>query len=283
MRRTPRSCPTPRSRTWPSGSRCCDAASASSPTATRTLHPRRDPRRGSPGGRDRPRLGGGRRRRRGLRRRHVPDGGAHRAGRRAGRASPAAPRRRRRARSRTARSSRRGRRRRSLDLASGEHVLVVSFSKCLGAAGGAVLGSRANVERVRASSPYACTTAPPPASTAAALAALRVVRDEPERRARALANATRLHAIVDAHAGEERRSVLFPVRALVPRDAEHARDLEREFQRAELFVPLVRYPGGPSPSYFRIAVGSEHTANDLERLADALDAADRSDQRRGNG
>lgn len=159
----------------------------------------------------------------------------------------------------------------SLDLEGDRDVLVVALSKCLGAAGGAVLGSRSSVEAVRATSPYACTTAPPPPVTAAALAALRIARDEPERRARALDHARQLHALVDALEGTSaERATLFPVRALALDGVDRTRALHRYLADADLDVPLMRYPGGPAGDHLRFAVTSEHTGEDLERLATAL-------------
>lgn len=167
----------------------------------------------------------------------------------------------------------------ALDLASDRQVLVVALSKCLGSAGGAVIGSRATIDAVRATSPYACTTAPAPPVVAAALAALRTIRSDAGRRVRAFANAERLHATIDAFerargfdTSAAPREVLFPVRALAASDATRTAALHRHLLAAGVDVPLVRYPGGPSGDHLRFAVTSEHDDADFTALDDALGA-----------
>lgn len=157
----------------------------------------------------------------------------------------------------------------ALDLRSDRHALVVSLSKALGCQGGAVLGSARTVADVRHTSPYACTTALSPAAAAAGRASLRVLQEEPERRARCLANARRLHALVDGlqPRGHE---VLFPVRALSLGSA--TAGVREHLARHGIEVPLVRYPGGPTASYLRFAVTAAHGDADLDRLEQALGA-----------
>lgn len=156
-----------------------------------------------------------------------------------------------------------------LDLTSDGQALVIALSKCFGAAGGAVLGSRETVEAVRATSPYACTTAPPPALVAAARVALAIVREEPERRARCFENAATLHRIVDRVDPQE-RSIHFPARALALEEEGHIQRVHASLGDAGILVPLIRYPGGPAADYLRFAVTAEHTEADLERLESAL-------------
>ena len=43
--------------------------------------------------------------------------------------------------------------------------------------------------------------------------------------------------------------------------------------RAGIFLPLIRYPGGPPDGYFRFALSSEHTPAQLDRLAAVLIAS----------
>ncbi|QDU85077.1 8-amino-7-oxononanoate synthase [Planctomycetes bacterium Pla163] len=161
-----------------------------------------------------------------------------------------------------------------MDLFGERDVLVVALSKVLGAAGGAVLGSRAVVDAVRATSPYACTTGLTPLATGAALEALRRVRTTPSLRERAFANAERLHAIVDTvDPAPIEREILFPVRALMLDDEAATRAVHEQLLAAGIDVPLMRYPGGPGGAYLRLVVTSEHSDHHLERLANALVAS----------
>ena len=64
-------------------------------------------------------------------------------------------------------------------------AVTVAFSKSLASVGGAVMTSRAAADGIRASAmPYVFSAANDPASVGAALAALRILRNEPERMAR---------------------------------------------------------------------------------------------------
>ncbi len=72
-------------------------------------------------------------------------------------------------------------------------VTTLTLSKSLGAQGGVVLGPRRVIHHlVDTARSFIFDTGLAPASTAAALAALRVLRTEPERSGRVLANATEL-------------------------------------------------------------------------------------------
>ena len=65
---------------------------------------------------------------------------------------------------------------------------VGTLSKALGCLGGFVAGPAVLIERIRNTArPYIFTTALPPAIAAAAMAALQIVRDQPDRRDRVLA------------------------------------------------------------------------------------------------
>src|SRR3954454_22965116 len=64
-------------------------------------------------------------------------------------------------------------------------AVTIAFSKSLASVGGAVMTSRAAADGIRASAlPYVFSAANDPASVGAALAALRLLRSEPERMAR---------------------------------------------------------------------------------------------------
>ncbi|MEV0829536.1 aminotransferase class I/II-fold pyridoxal phosphate-dependent enzyme [Nonomuraea rubra] len=80
-------------------------------------------------------------------------------------------------------------------LQSAVDVQTVTFSKCFGTLGGAVAGPYHVVHYLRHSARSALFSASlPPACTAAALAALDIVRTEPERRRAVMCNAERLRS-----------------------------------------------------------------------------------------
>jgi 8-amino-7-oxononanoate synthase len=89
------------------------------------------------------------------------------------------------------------------ELAGLDHVVVTAtLSKALGSQGGVVLGSAQLREHlVNRARSFIFDTALAPAATAAALAAVRVIRAEPERVARVRAVASRLTEACDLPAG----------------------------------------------------------------------------------
>ena len=74
-------------------------------------------------------------------------------------------------------------------------IIVGTLGKAFGTVGGYVAGSRELIDGLAAGArSFVFTTAPPPPMAAAALAAVGVLREEPERVAKLWANARRLHS-----------------------------------------------------------------------------------------
>jgi 7-keto-8-aminopelargonate synthetase-like enzyme len=140
---------------------------------------------------------------------------------------------------------------------------VGTCSKTLGALGGFVAGPARYVELVENSArPYIFTTAPTPADTAAALAALRVVRSREGEVliARLRANVDRLRAghpspILPYMCGEERRAV----------------EAAATLLSLGAVVPAIRPPTvAPGTSRLRVALSAAHTDAHLDLLVGAL-------------
>jgi 8-amino-7-oxononanoate synthase len=152
----------------------------------------------------------------------------------------------------------------SVDLPDGADVLRVgTLSKMLGALGGFVAGPAPFVDLlVNRARPFIFTTASTPADTAAALAALRVLRSSEgdERRATLRRHVDRIapghpSPIIPVVLGDERRAL-----------AASAALLERG-----LLVPAIRPPTvAPGTSRLRIALSAAHTDDQVALLADAL-------------
>ena len=147
-----------------------------------------------------------------------------------------------------------------------DHLRVGTLSKFLGSLGGFVAGSRPFVEllvnRARA---FVFTTAPTPADTAAALAALDVLVSEEGRELR-----RRLRERVD----QLRPGHPSPVVPVVLGDERAALAAAAELRRAGLIVPAIRPPTVPEgTSRLRISVSAAHTAEQVEALRAALSPA----------
>jgi 8-amino-7-oxononanoate synthase len=151
------------------------------------------------------------------------------------------------------------------------HVRIGTLSKALGCAGGFVAGSESLIEwLVNRSRPYVYSTALPPATCAAALEALAIVRGEPQRRralvARSLALAERLRA-AGWNLGDS-ASQIIPLVVGDPREAVH---LASELRAAGLLVPAIRPPSVPDgESLLRISLTAAHDEAMIAQFVDAL-------------
>lgn len=146
-------------------------------------------------------------------------------------------------------------------------VRTGTLSKTLGALGGWVAGPRALIEllinRARA---FIYSTAPTPADTAAALAALRLYRGVAGAALRA-----RLRASVDRLRPGHRTPIL-PV--LIGREGDALAASRALFARG-IHVPAIRPPTvPPGTARLRIALSAAHTEAMLETLEAALQALD---------
>jgi len=148
---------------------------------------------------------------------------------------------------------------------------VGTLSKALGGLGGFVTASRAVVDLlVNCARPFIFTTGVPPAQAAAALAALDVVRDEPERRVRLLAAAAALRRRLTASGVDTGRSSsqIIPV-ILGP--AARATAAAAGLLERGLLVPAIRPPTVKAGQCrLRISLTSAHTDEQIERLATSL-------------
>ncbi|MEQ8791660.1 MAG: 8-amino-7-oxononanoate synthase [Pirellulaceae bacterium] len=151
-------------------------------------------------------------------------------------------------------------------------VRVGTLSKALGSLGGFVSGSThlvhllANLAR-----PYVFSTAAPEAVCAAGLAALRIVRDEPQRRTTLLARAAKLRERLSSAGWEVGRSCsqIIPVIVGTPR---RALELAADLRERGYFVPAIRPPTVPEgQSLLRISLSYAHDDALLDQLAAAFD------------
>ena len=159
-------------------------------------------------------------------------------------------------------------------------VRTCTLAKGLGCHGGVLLGSAKLIEHARrAASVYVGTTPVAPPIAAGAIAALDVLEREPQRVARVQANARRLGtALAELGLIEPRPDgPPTPIFAFAPEGGDAA--IERTlaaFERRNLLIPAIGYPGGPAARYFRVSVTSEHTPEQIatlvRALAEALDA-----------
>jgi 7-keto-8-aminopelargonate synthetase-like enzyme len=157
-------------------------------------------------------------------------------------------------------------------LPEGEGVIRVgTLSKALGSGGGFVCGSRSLIDwlanRART---YVFSTAQPPATSAAGIAALEIVEREPERRVSLLKSAAELRARLRENGWNtgESESQVIPI---VIGDATRTMRLATGLRDAGFFVPGIRPPSVPEgESLLRLSLCYHHTAEMISGLTETL-------------
>ena len=151
-------------------------------------------------------------------------------------------------------------------------VRMGTLGKALGTAGAIIAGSgRLREWLLNRARPFVFTTGTPPALAAAAMEALRIVREEPWRRDRLRANARMLRnglaALGHAAPGEADGHIV-PVRT---GEAERTMRIGHALRERGFLVGAVRPPTvPPGGSRLRITLTAAHTAEQVGALLDAL-------------
>ncbi|HZS11060.1 MAG TPA: 8-amino-7-oxononanoate synthase [Nitrospirales bacterium] len=151
-----------------------------------------------------------------------------------------------------------------------------TLGKALGTSGGYIAGEAAFVSvLVNTARSFIYATAPPPATAAAACAALSVVQREPERRVRLWANRTRLMTGIQER-GFRTTATETPIIPILIGDAERALALARRLTELGIYAPAIRPPTVPEgASRLRLTVTSDHSEQEIDTVVAALDMAGR--------
>jgi len=145
---------------------------------------------------------------------------------------------------------------------------VGTLSKTLGSLGGFVAGSRRFVElMVNHARSYIFTTAPSPPDMAAALAALGVVQS---------AEGDQLRSVLASHVERLSPGQRAPIVPVVLGDEEVAVAASAALLDQGFWVPAIRPPTvPPGTSRLRVTLSAAHRSDEVEQLAQALEALDR--------
>jgi 8-amino-7-oxononanoate synthase len=150
-------------------------------------------------------------------------------------------------------------------------IQIGTLSKALGSLGGFVAGSASLIDFLRnRAAGWIYTTALSPADTAAAIAAIQVLHQEPERRDRLWQNITTLKQ----HLSSEALHLPFlptdsAILCLPVPSAKAVLELGRSLQQAGIFAGSIRPPTVPT-SRLRLTVMATHTPAQIEHLVDRL-------------
>jgi 8-amino-7-oxononanoate synthase len=150
-------------------------------------------------------------------------------------------------------------------------VQTITLSKAFGVYGGAILCSRELREKMIARSPmFAGSTPPPLPFMHAALQSLRLLRGPCVLRRRLNTNVARLkHRL--RQTGYVIPATPSPIIAVVPRDLQESQAIRKGLLARNIFPSFIQYPGGPEQGYYRFALSSEHSRQQMDDLAAALE------------
>ncbi len=159
-------------------------------------------------------------------------------------------------------------------------IIVGTLSKALGSLGGYVAGSASLIDFLRNRAPgWIYTTGLSPADTAAALEAVRVIHQEPERRQRLWQNVQilsqgldeKLDCLTQSQIGFKRLPSHSPIFCLQCPNAEVAVSISQKLRCAGMWVAAVRPPTVPT-SRLRMTTMATHCSCHITQLIAALSA-----------
>ncbi|MEG3976930.1 8-amino-7-oxononanoate synthase [Microcoleus sp. herbarium8] len=149
-------------------------------------------------------------------------------------------------------------------------IQVGTLSKALGSLGGYVAGSAALIDFLRnRAATWIYTTALTPADTAAALEAVRIVQQEPERRVQLQRNIETFKYCATNRQLPINNS-LSPIFSLPLKDAATALTAASKLKEIGIFAPAIR-PPTVSVSRIRISLMATHELAHLQQLVEALE------------
>ena len=163
-------------------------------------------------------------------------------------------------------------------------IVISTASKALGSLGGIVTAPQPVIDTlINAGRSFIYTTAVPPAQAASILAALDVIRDEPQRREKlrqlSLELRDALAAIAQRSAGKLRTLPLrenepaTPIIPLIIGDERPALALAAHLESQGFLIPAIRPPTVPrGTSRLRISLRADLDRNVIPRLVDAINA-----------
>ena len=157
-------------------------------------------------------------------------------------------------------------------------VQMGTLGKALGSAGGYICGSRALIDYLinRARS-FIFSTAPVPAAAAAASAAIEILQSDRGVNLRKTLW-QRIDQFCDARNIKPQPGVALQTRgAILPvmiGDEAKAMTVAQNLRKQGLFVPAIRFPTvGRGQARLRVTLSAAHSAADVAKLVDALDAS----------
>lgn len=152
-------------------------------------------------------------------------------------------------------------------------VITTTLAKGLGCYGGTVAGRGEFVRKVRERAwVYRSSTPVPPPIAEGARAALGLLRESDSMVMKLRTNAAHLREVF-GRLGLPQPAPGIPIFTFALDKDEQMEHVAAGVLKAGILAPLIDYPGGPCPRYFRVVVNAAHTPAQIDRLGAALDAA----------
>ncbi|MEA5577626.1 8-amino-7-oxononanoate synthase [Anabaena sp. UHCC 0451] len=157
------------------------------------------------------------------------------------------------------------------DCTGRELIQIGTLSKALGSLGGYVAGSHTLIDFLRNRAPsWIYTTALSPADTAAALAAVKIVQQQPERRKQLWDNVDYLKQLITENLpGLKILPSQSPILCFQLPDAATALKAGKHLREAGIFAPAIRPPTVPT-SRIRITMMATHKKEHINKLVNTL-------------
>lgn len=156
-------------------------------------------------------------------------------------------------------------------LERGAGIVMGTLGKALGSFGGYVAGDACLIDYlINRCRSFIYTTGLPPAVCAAALAGLKIIRQEPDRLIRLKSNAQYLRDELK-NCGMRVLGDKTPIIPLMIKKSDLALRISGKLWDMGLWVPAIRPPTVPkNGARLRITINSEHSKTDMDRLVSAL-------------
>jgi glycine C-acetyltransferase/8-amino-7-oxononanoate synthase len=146
-----------------------------------------------------------------------------------------------------------------------------TLSKAIGTSGGFMTGTKEFISYlINTSRSFIYSTAPPPAMAAAAQAAIHLIQEEPERRARLWQNREHMYQGLKAMGCHMTRTQS-PILPIIVNDPKLAVKMSHGLQKQGIFIPAIRPPTVPNgTSRLRVTVTAEHSMEQIDFALKAI-------------
>lgn len=153
---------------------------------------------------------------------------------------------------------------------------VGTLGKALGTSGAFLVGPRSVIDyAINTCRPFLFSTASPPSTAAASLAALQVLQAEPDRRARLWDNRAYFHTRLTG-LGFTLTNTISPILPVLVGSAETALAMADRLLASGVFATAIRPPTVPKGgSRIRVTVTADHTREHLDTALGAFEASGR--------